>query len=77
MAPELKEELLAELKAKGLATSEEALVVLIKNAFDLLEVVVPKFSAGIGALVPAMRSIVESPLLGLVDKIDGEDNPNY
>ena len=77
MTPELKAELMEEIKAAGLATSEEALVALVQNSFDLLQIVVPKFSAGIGALVPAMRGIVESPLLGLIDKIDGKDNPNY
>jgi len=74
MSPEKKELVKAALKAKGLDIAEEALAATVKGAFDVLEAIVPVFSAGLGAVVPSIRGVVEKPLLAAIDKIDGNDD---
>lgn len=69
---EKKELIISELKGLGLDVAEDALMSTVTNAFDVIEVVVNKFSAGAGIIVKSIRGIVEPPLLSLIDKLDGE-----
>ena len=74
MTPEKKALVVAALKEKGLDVAEEALAAAVKSSFDLLEVIIPIFSAGLGAVVPSIRNVIEEPILAAVDKIDGQDD---
>lgn len=74
MTPEKKALVLAALKERGLDVAEEALAATVKSSFDLLEVIIPIFSAGLGAVVPSIRNVIEQPILAAVDKIDGQDD---
>lgn len=72
-----KEDLIAAAKEHGIELAEETAVVTIRKAFDLIEFLAPKVSLGLGMMVPSLRKIIEPPILALIDKIDGKDNPNY
>ena len=74
MTPEKKALVMAALKEKGLDVAEEALAAAVKSSFDLLETIIPIFSAGLGAVVPSIRNVIEKPILAAVDKIDGHDD---
>ena len=74
MTPEKKALVMVALKEKGLDVAEEALAATVKSSFDLLEVITPIFSAGLGAVVPSIRNVIEKPILAAVDKIDGQDD---
>ncbi|MCK5884213.1 MAG: hypothetical protein KAG61_11025 [Bacteriovoracaceae bacterium] len=72
-----KGDILAVVKEAGIELAEETAVATVRQAFDIIEVLAPKISLGLGAMVPAMRRIIEPPILALLDKIDGQDNPDY
>lgn len=72
-----KDDLIKAAKEHGIELAEETAVATVKKAFDLIEFLAPKVSLGLAAVVPAMRKIIEPPILALLDKIDGKDNPNY
>lgn len=72
-----KEEILDLCKEKGIEIAEETAVSTVRKAFDIIEALAPRVSIGVGAMIPALRSIIEPPILAVLDKIDGKDNPNY
>ena len=70
---ELKTELLAELKAKGIEIAEDALVDLVKIIFPFLTKLVIQTENKFDDLLVAVFPIIEKELLVQIDKIDGKE----
>lgn len=76
----LKDEILKIVQEQGfgLATeAEEAAVKSVKFAFELIRLLVPKVSVGLGRIIGPMTYLVEPEILKMLDSIDGKDNPEY
>lgn len=76
----LKEEIITIIKDQGFDLStdaEEAVVKSVRFAFELIRLLVPKVSVGLGKIIGPITYIVEPEILKLLDSIDGHDSPNY
>lgn len=76
----LKEEIISIIKAQGFdlsADAEAAVVKSVKFAFELIRLLVPKVSKGLGGIIGPLTYIVEPEILKLLDSIDGHDSPDY
>lgn len=72
-----KKEIIGVLQAEGLDVAEDMAVAAVRAAFRIIMLVVPKVSNGLGAIVGPMIMLVEPLVLGMLDKIDGKDDPEY
>lgn len=77
MDKKTQNEVIEILKSKGLVVGEEMAVTAVKAAFALVGVLVPRISTGLGRIIMPLISYAESEVLGMVDKIDGVDSPDY
>lgn len=68
--------LVAKLKAKGMDVAEEAAAVLVEEVIDWVvesSVISPN---KVDDLLAVMLPVAKTHILSLVDKIDGQDDPN-
>lgn len=65
------------MSTQGLEVAEDVAYQLVKAAFEIVRLLVPKVSLTFGAMIGPMTRIVEPKILALIDKIDGKDNPAY
>lgn len=72
-----KKEIIDVLKSEGLHVGEEAAVMAVKAAMKIMALIVPKVSTGLGAMIIPVLAYIEPLILAQLDKIDGEDNPDY
>lgn len=72
----VKKEILDAFKAQGLDVAEDAAVAAVEAVFNVLILVTPKVSAGLGALMPSFVNAVKPRIMDVLDKIDGIDDPN-
>ena len=77
MDKELKKELLEIAKSEGLDIAEETLVALTRVVFKIIKTAVPKVSFGLGSIIVPLVDTIEPKVLALIDKLDGEDDPEY
>lgn len=68
--------LVDKLKDNGLDVAEDAAVVVVNTVFDWAAEEAVKSENKYDDLLLAVLPVVKSQVLGLVDKIDGEDDPN-
>lgn len=72
-----KTEVVEVLKTEGLDVAEDMAVNAVKAAFKILILLAPKVSQTAGAIIAPMLAVLEPRILELLDKIDGEDDPEY
>lgn len=77
MDKKTEKEVLDILKNQGLDIAEATAVQAVKAAFSLMLLLVPKISKGLGQIIIPLVMYAEAEVLALVDKIDGQDNPDY
>lgn len=70
-------EIIEILKEDGLDLAEDMAVNAVKGAFRLIKAMLPKVNPIVAVIVTPLLDQLEPVLLGLVDKIDGEDDPDY
>lgn len=70
-------EIIEILKEDGLDLAEDMAVNAVKGAFRLIKAMLPKVNPVVAMIVTPLLDQLEPILLGLVDKIDGEDDPEY
>lgn len=70
-------EITAILKSQGLEIAEDLAVQSVKGALELIKAMLPKVNTSLALIVVPMLSAMEPILLGLLDQIDGKDNPDY
>lgn len=75
ISDELKKQIAELFKVRGLDVAEDMAVLAVTAAFDLLILIIPKVSAGLGAIIVPMVEIVKPKVLELLDAIDGKDDP--
>jgi len=72
-----KSEVMGVLKSEGLDVAEDMAVNAVRAAFKILIMLAPKVSQTAGAIIAPMLAVLEPRILELLDKIDGEDDPEY
>jgi len=73
----LKDEIMAVMQDQGFGLSteaEQAAVKSVKFAFELIRILVPKVSKGLGGIIAPLTYIVEPEVMKLLDSIDGQKN---
>lgn len=77
MGDDIKTEVVDVLKTEGLDIAEELAVNAVRGAIKLIKAMLPKVNPVVSIVVSPMLDTLEPILLGVIDKIDGEDDPNY
>lgn len=72
-----QKEIVEILKDEGLDIAEEMAVQAVKGAIKLIKQMLPKINPVVNMLLAPMLDQLEPVLLGIIDKIDGEDDPGY
>lgn len=72
-----KTEVVEVLKTEGLDVAEDMAVTAVKSAVALLKVLIPKLSTGFGMAFNFFIDAYLPEILKMLDKIDGEDDPEY
>lgn len=72
-----KTEVIEVLKTEGLDVAEDMAVTAVKSAVALLKVLIPKLSTGFGMAFNFFIDAYLPEILKMLDKIDGEDDPEY
>lgn len=72
-----QKEIVAVLKDQGLDIAEDMAVHAVRGAMELLKAMLPKVNPMLAMVFNPMLDTLEPMLLGIVDKIDGEDDPEY
>lgn len=72
-----EKEVIDVLRVNGLEVAEDMAVPAVKTAFNIVRILVPKISNGLGSIIVPLTFYAEEEILKLVDKIDGKDDPNY
>ena len=72
-----KEMVIDFFKSEGLDVAEDTVVAAVRGSFKLIKKAVPMFSTGLGVIINPMIDYIEGLVLTQVDKIDGEDDPEY
>lgn len=70
-------EIIEILKDEGLELTEELAVNAVKGAIKLIKSMLPKVNPMVAMLITPLLDQLEPVLLGIIDKIDGEDDPGY
>lgn len=73
----LKDEIISVVKDQGFGLAEEAedaAVKSVKFAFELIRVLTPKVSKGLGEIIGPLTFIVEPKIIEMLDSIDGKKN---
>lgn len=70
---ELKKELVAALKEKGLEVGEDVAIELVKLLFPFLSRLVVLTENKVDDMLLAILPLVETQILALLDKIDGKE----
>lgn len=65
------------LKSEGLDLAEDLAVNAVRGAIKLIKEMLPKVNSLVAMLISPLLDQLEPILLGLLDKIDGEDDPGY
>ena len=65
------------LKTEGLDLAEDMAVNAVRGAIKLIKEMLPKINSIVAMLLIPLLDQLEPVLLGMLDKIDGEDDPNY
>lgn len=72
-----QQEVVDILKDEGLDIAEELAVQAVRGAIKLIKQMLPKINPLISMLIAPLLDQLEPMLLGIIDKIDGEDDPGY
>ena len=73
---DLKKEIMAEIKAEGLDAIEDVLAKFAKIGFSISK----KYAMHLAvrkpmlAILAPLITVVEAPIMGFIDKLDGEDD---
>lgn len=70
-----KKELVELLKSEGIDVAEETVALVVKTAFTVAKVVLPKAAPQVAVFAVPILGLVEPQVMALIDKIDGEDDP--
>lgn len=70
-------EIIDVLKDEGLELTEELAVNAVKGSIRLIKTMLPKVNPMVAMLITPLLDQLEPVLLGIIDKIDGEDDPEY
>lgn len=72
-----QKEIIDVLKEEGLDLAEDLAVQAVRGAFKLLKTMLPKVNPILPMVINPLLDQLEPMLLGIIDKIDGEDDPGY
>lgn len=72
-----KEEILKILKESGLEVAEEVAVETVNNLCEALIKIVAIYSKGASLILKQLFDTYKPYVLKVIDKFDGQDNPNY
>ena len=72
-----EKEIIEILRDEGLDLAEDMAVQAVKGAIKLIKSMLPKINPVVSMLLGPMLDQLEPILLGIIDKIDGEDDPEY
>lgn len=72
-----KNEFIEFFKSEGIDVAEDMAVAAARSIFNLLRVLLPKMSKDFGVISGPMIDLIEPQVLKMLDKIDGEDDPEY
>lgn len=72
-----KSEIIDVLKVEGLDLAEDLAVNAVKGAISLIKTMLPKVNSMVAVLLIPLLDQLEPVLLGMLDKIDGQDDPGY
>lgn len=72
-----QKEIVRVLKDEGLDIAEDMAVHAVKGAFQLIKTMLPKVNPVVALVMIPMLDTLQPLLLDVIDKIDGEDNPDY
>jgi len=67
--------LVAKLKENGMDVAEDAAVVVVETVLDWVTAEVIASPNKVDDLLLVLMPVIRAQLLGLVDKIDGKDDP--
>jgi hypothetical protein len=70
-------EIIEILQKEGLEVAEDMAVEAVRGAIRLIKAMLPKVHPILEGIIGPMLDQLEPVLLGIVDKIDGVDDPNY
>lgn len=73
----MQKEITEILKKEGLDIAEEEAVRVVNAAFEIMVLILPKVSETAGVIIGPMIMVLKPRILALLDKIDGQDNPEY
>jgi hypothetical protein len=77
MSDQITKEVIHIFKEEGLMVAEDMAVNAVKAVLRIVEMVVPKVSTGLGLAIGPLIRIYEPKILAMLDKIDGQDDPDY
>ena len=72
-----KSEIIDVLKEEGLDLAEDLAVNAVRGAISLIKTMLPKINSMVAILLIPLLDQLEPVLLGMLDKIDGQDDPTY
>lgn len=72
-----QKEIVGVLKEEGLDIAEDLAVQAVRGAFRLLKAMLPKVNPVLPMVINPLLEQLEPMLLGIVDQIDGKDDPGY
>ena len=70
-------EIVEILKNEGLDLAEDMAVNAVHGSIKLLKTMLPKINPVVAMILTPMLDQLEPVLLSIIDKIDGEDDPEY
>lgn len=70
----IKDLIVAELKANGLDIAEDVAVSIVKVVFGLVPKIVLATDNKVDDLLIAVLPIIEAPIMAILDKIDGKED---
>lgn len=70
-------EIVDVLKSEGLDLAEDMAVNAVRGAIKLIKAMLPKVNPVVSVLISPLLDQLEPILLGVIDHIDGEDDPEY
>lgn len=65
------------LRTQGLDVAEDLAVQSVKGALKLIRAMLPKVNPTMAMVLDPLLVALEPILLDMIDKIDGEDDPDY
>ena len=77
MESQVKKEIVELAKKEGLDLVEDMAANAVRTAFAILRALAPRLKGESSLIVLPIIAAIEPILMRLVDKIDGEDDPEY